>query len=180
MKTGKCKLSCPKTSIVSAPIRKAAIMFVGLSAKPDTNDLCPTTNTGKLIGLIEERIASTAGVYRTNAVKCAPLDQAGKLRYPTEGEMLSCLPSLLDEIQTVSPKVIVPLGGQVARFLLKQIGTEMPFAGFGDDFSYDTYRLPFGHAMPIHHPSYIWIYKRKRLDEYVDGVVDGLAGLAAI
>lgn len=180
MKTPKCKSSCSRAGTLGSSPRKAAVMFIGLSAKPDTNDLCPTTNTGKLIGMIEQRIASELGIYRTNAVKCAPLDGAGKLRYPTEAEMLSCLPSLRDEIRTVSPRIIVPLGGQVAKFLLRQIGDGTPFAGFGPDFSYETYSLPFGHAMPIHHPSYVWIYKRKRIEEYVDGVVEGLAELATV
>lgn len=153
-------------------------MFVGLSAKPETNDLCPTTNTGKVIAAIEERIAAGIGIYRTNAVKCAPLDKSGKLRYPTDSEMLACLPYLRKEIKTVAPRVIVPLGGLVSRFLLQHMGDGRQFSGFSPDFSYDTYSLPFGHAMPIHHPSYIWIYKRKRIDEYVARVGEQLMALA--
>lgn len=172
-------ITCSKCSAhVSRPVGKSAlIMFVGLSAKPETDDLCPTTNTGKLIGAIEERIANGIGIYRTNAVKCAPLDKAGKLRYPTALEMLACLSSLQREIKVVAPRVIVPLGGQVSRFLLQHMGDGRQFSGFSPDFSYETYALPFGHAMPIHHPSYIWIYKRKRIDEYVARVVSQLTTL---
>lgn len=160
------------SALISRPKAKSAlIMFVGLSVKPETDDLCPTTNTGKLIGAIEDQIAAGIGIYRTNAVKCAPLDKAGKLRYPTDAEMLACLPSLRKEIKAIAPRVIVPLGGQVSRFLLQHMGDGRQFSGFSPDFSYDTYSLPFGHAMPIHHPSYIWIYKRKRVDEYVMRVV---------
>jgi len=152
-------------------------MFVGLSAKPETKDLCQTTNTGKVIAAIEDRIAAGIGIYRTNAVKCAPLDKSGKLRYPTDTEMLACLPYLRKEIDDVAPRVIVPLGGQVSRFLLQHMGDGRPFSGFSPDFSYDTYSLSFGRAMPIHHPSYIWIYKRKRVDEYVARVGDQLMAL---
>lgn len=153
-------------------------MFVGLSAKPETDDLCPTTNTGKVIAAIEDRIAAGIGIYRTNAVKCAPLDKAGKLRYPTDSEMLACLPYLRTEIKTVAPRVIVPLGGQVSRFLLQHMGDGTHFSGFSSDFSYATYPLPFGKVMPIHHPSYIWIYKRKRVGEYVERVGAQLVKLA--
>lgn len=160
-------------------ITPAPIMFVGLSAKPNAENLCPTTNTGKLVGAIEDRIKTTLGIYRTNAVKCAPLDSAGKLRYPTEREMVACLPALRDEIRQVAPKVIVSLGGQVSRFLLQHLGNGAQFTGFGSDFFYDTYSLNFGQAMPIHHPSYIWVYRRKRVDEYVARVGDRLLELAS-
>ena len=155
-------------------------MFIGLSAKPNTDDLCPTTNTGKLIAAIEDGFVDGIGICRTNTVKCAPLDANGKLRYPTEREMKSCLPSLISEIQAVAPKVIVPLGGQVARFLLQHLGNGTGFPGFGPDFSYKNYSLALGHVMPIHHPSYIWIYRRKRIDEYVDRVVEQLTELAHV
>lgn len=160
-------------------IKPAPIMFIGLSAKPNTEDLCPTTNTGKLVGAIEDRIKTALGIYRTNAVKCAPLDSVGKLRYPTERELVACLPSLRNEIQQVAPKVIVSLGGQVSRFLLQHLGNGAQFTGFGPDFFYNTYSLSFGQAMPIHHPSYIWVYRRKRIDEYVARVGDQLLEIAS-
>jgi DNA polymerase len=179
MKTEECKHSCQHAG-VNTTATKAAVMFIGLSAKPGTNDLCPSTNTGKLIVEIERRLTNSIGIYRTNAVKCAPLDAQGKLRYPTESEMRSCLPTLRSEIERVSPRVIVPLGGQVAKFLLRQFGNGISFEGFSPDFSYETYQLPFGQVMPIHHPSYVWVYRRKRVEEYVAGVADGLLELASV
>lgn len=175
MKKNNCS-SCSK-GLLQKPKERAFVMFVGLSAKPEANDLCPTTNTGKLISAIEERIAGSMGIYRTNAVKCAPLDSAGKLRYPTESELKACLPRLLAEIESVSPKVVVPLGGIVSRFLLQSLGEGRQFSGFGADFDYETYPLDLGYAMPIHHPSYIWIYRRKRVNEYVERVVAKLSSL---
>lgn len=177
MKPSCCKKNCPE-STSQVLDNKALIMFIGLSAKPETEDLSPTTNTGKLISAIEERIAERLGVYKTNAVKYAPLDSDGKLRYPTISELKECLPCLLTEIETVSPRVIVPLGGVVSRFLLQSLQAEKDFSGFESGFHYETYPLALGHAMPIHHPSYIWIYKRKRLNEYVERVADQLTELA--
>lgn len=178
MKQTSCK-QC-KVVLSRSNSKAARIMFIGLSAKPNTEDLCSTTNTGKLVAAIEDRIAGGIGIYRTNTVKCAPLDVYGKLRYPTDREMKSCLPSLVCEIQAIAPKVIVPLGAQVTRFLLQNLGDGTDFPGFDSDFSYQTYSFSFGHFMPIHHPSYIWIYRRKRIDEYIGKVVEQLTELANV
>lgn len=175
MRSAHCRQCQIKKRTTATP---AAVMFIGLSAKPGTDDLCPTTNTGKLIAAIEGQLVSSLGICRTNAVRCAPLDSTGKLRYPTEKELLACLPELRNEIELVAPRVIVPLGGQVSRFLLQQLGRGLRFSGFDSGFSYQTYSLGFGQAMPIHHPSYIWVYRRKRIDEYVSAVGNQLLALA--
>lgn len=169
---------CTHCQLTNRTPTTAAVMFIGLSAKPGTDDLCPTTNTGKLIAAIEDTLVSSLGIYRTNAVKCAPLDSTGKLRYPSEKELQACLPALRNEIELVAPRVIVPLGGQVSRFLLQHLGEGLEFAGFDSGFSYQTYSLALGQAMPIHHPSYIWVYRRKRIDEYVKAVGNQLLALA--
>jgi DNA polymerase len=65
---------------------KADVFWVGLSAKkvediendiPLSND----TNSCKIINRIESRFDEEI-FYRTNLVKCVPLDWQGKLRYP--------------------------------------------------------------------------------------------------
>lgn len=145
-------------------------MFVGLSFKPGTEALCPSTNSGKLIGEIERHVASAFNVHKTNLVKCAPLDANDKLRYPTHGEMKACLPSLLAEIEHYQPRVIVPLGGQVAKFMLANLLSTPRFDGFAEDFNYQTYALAGGIVVPVHHPSYILVYRGKRVQEYVEAV----------
>ena len=149
-------------------------MFVGLSSKPGTEALCPTTNSGKLIGEIENRVAETFSVHKTNLVKCAPLDSGGKLRYPTLAEMKACLPHLLSEIEHFQPRVIVPLGGQVAKFMVNNLMPDQHFDGFADDFSYQAFSLNNGMLLPIHHPSYIWVYRRKRIPQYIGAVGERL------
>ncbi len=166
--------------ITRQPAKQIQVMFVGLSAKPETNDLCSSTNTGKIIAAIEDKISERISIYKTNAVKYAPLDKAGKLRYPTNSEMLACLPALSAEITKVAPRIIVPLGGQVSKFLLQHLGQGEPFSGFSSDFSYETYSLPSWQIMPVHHPSYIWIYKRKKIDKYVEQVGSKLTELACL
>lgn len=67
------------------------VMWVGLSAKrvDDLNNSIPLsndTNSGKIIELIEHELPDLK-FYKTNLVKCLPLDENNKLRYPTSKEM---------------------------------------------------------------------------------------------
>lgn len=58
-------------------------------------------------------------VYIANIVKCRAMDTSKKDRPPTEEEASQCLPYLMWQIQTISPKVIVALGKTAATSLLK-------------------------------------------------------------
>lgn len=170
MKDNPCKTCHAARSLGKRPKRNTFVMFVGLSFKPGTEALCPSTNSGKLIGEIERRVASAINVHRTNLVKCAPCDGNGKLRYPTSSEMKSCLPTLLAEIDHYQPRVIVPLGGQVTKFMLASLLSTPQFGGFADDFDYQAFSFNGSILLPVHHPSYIWIYRRKHVHEYVSAV----------
>lgn len=173
MKRTQCS-TCSVATTLKKGGRKASVMFIGLSSKPGTEALCPTTNSGKLIGEIESKISQTFSVHKTNLVKCAPLDESGKLRYPTLSEMKACLPHLLTEIEHFQPRFIVPLGGQVAKFMISTLMSDQRFDGFADDFRYQTYSLNGGLLLPVHHPSYIWVYRRKRIPQYIGAVGDRL------
>ena len=66
-------------------------MWVGLSAKrvDDLNNsipLCNDTNSGKIIELIEQKLQDLK-FYKTNLVKCLPLDENNKLRAFIEDEL---------------------------------------------------------------------------------------------
>ncbi|BEH09897.1 hypothetical protein GSUET_15090 [Geobacter sulfurreducens subsp. ethanolicus] len=177
MSTGKCKSCCELPTLENAQDR-AFVMFVGLSSKPGTEALCSSTNSGKLICEIEKHIAQALSVHKTNLVKCAPLDTKGKLRYPTLEEMKACLPRLLMEIDHYQPRAIVPLGGQVSKFMLSELISNPRFEGFSDDFQYDAFSFKGRIVLPVHHPSYVWIYRRKRIPQYVDAVSDLLLEVA--
>ena len=92
-KCNKCSISCNQKPLLDK-LRKADIMFVGISAKmKETEDEMPlseNTNSGKLIKMIEERLLeenSNISCYRSNMVKCVPLDKEGKIRYPNSLEI---------------------------------------------------------------------------------------------
>lgn len=149
---------------------KKGVMWVGLSAKDknsaeDYTPLHTDTNTGKLIAQIEEACCCENS-YKTNLVKFAPRDIKGKLRYPTVEECIKDYPKLVSEIDEAKPKVIFLLGIKTATFVLKKIGFKTPKLSY----EYKIFEHENKWYVPIHHPSYIMIYKRKEKDLYIRAV----------
>jgi DNA polymerase len=112
-KCKKCKL-CKNQRPLLDKNNSCDIMWVGLSAKKvedinKTIPLCNDTNSGKIIEKIENKL-NDFRFYKTNLVKCLPLDKNNKLRYPTIEEMNSCIENLLLEINYFKPKIIFVLG----------------------------------------------------------------------
>ena len=144
-KCNKCDISCNQKSLVEN-IKKSDIMFLGISAKmKETEDEMPlseNTNSGKLIKMIEERLLEENNnllCYRSNMVKCVPLNEEGKIRYPDNLEIENCIENLEYELNIVKPKVVVFLGRLVEKYLKKKI-------------------IELGYnVITIYHPSYIYI-----------------------
>lgn len=135
---------------------KCDVMWVGLSAKQvkDINNSFPLqndTNSGKIIKNIEENL-SNLKFYKTNLVKCPPLDNKDKLRYPTTSEMNHCIENLLKEIDIIKPKIIVLLGNIVSKYIKKYLKD-------------NQIKL---NIITIKHPSYIYVYKRKYISNYIE------------
>ena len=86
-------------------------LWVGISAKIREEPLSETTNTGKLVKQIEAACGKPG--YKTNLVKCPPVDKNGKLRYPNQAEIDCCFKNLFAEIAEVKPKVVILLGEKV-------------------------------------------------------------------
>lgn len=157
-KCKKCKL-CKNQRPLLDKNNSCDIMWVGLSAKKvedinKTIPLCNDTNSGKIIEKIENEL-NDFRFYKTNLVKCLPLDKNNKLRYPTIEEMNSCIENLLLEINYFKPKIIFVLGKKTYNFIHKY------FANNNIDTSSIYY---------IEHPSYIYIYKRKYIDDYIEKI----------
>lgn len=89
--------------------KRCQIFLVGLSAKKVMSNaeipLSPETNTGMLIQKIENTCCNVI-TYKTNLVKCLPLTEQQKLRYPNKKEIDSCFGNLLKEIRTMPPKIV--------------------------------------------------------------------------
>ena len=155
-KCNRCNISCNQKPLVDI-LRKSDIMFLGISAKiKETEDEMPlseNTNRGKLIKMIEERLLeenSNISCYRSNMVKCVPLDKEGKIRYPDILEIENCIDNLVYELSIVKPKLVVLLGRLVEKHLKKKI----------IELGYNT--------ITIHHPSYIYVYRKKEIEKYVE------------
>ena len=165
----KCEL-CRHQSPLIDSTSTCQVIWVGLSAKESTlkNDLplSPSTNSGRILCHIEER-CDNIKTYRTNLVKCVPLNAQGKLRYPNKYEINVCLPHLENEIAELSPRIVFLLGHKVTDAISSQYSIVFnKWDGF--DYKFQKYRDVY--FIPIHHPSYIYVYKRKYITEYIDSI----------
>ena len=152
--------------------KSSSVFWVGLSAVifedgQEKLPLSPLTASGALIHRIEAPFISDISFYKTNIVKCVPLNN-NKIRYPLEHEMQKCFPNFQFELEQLSPNTVFLLGKQVSDFVLKKLAKCKP--SFSDDFMYETYSVDGINFIPIHHPSYILVYKRKQLDKYINNV----------
>ena len=150
--------------------KECQIFWVGLSAKRMKSDeempLSPETNTGMLIQKIEE-MCKEVSTYKTNLVKCLPLTEEQKLRYPNRQEIDSCFEHLINEIQTMSPKIVFLLGEKVYSSVGKHL--KISFEKW-NEFEYHYQKYNGTYYVPIHHPSYIYVYKRKQMEQYIEGI----------
>ena len=155
-KCNRCSISCNQKPLIDK-LKKSDIVFLGISAKmKETEDKMPlseNTNSGKLIKMIEERLLkenNNISCYRSNMVKCVPINEKGKIRYPDILEIENCIDNLVYELSIVKPKVVVLLGRLVEKHLKKKIIEK----------GYNT--------ITIYHPSYIHVYRKKEIEKYVE------------
>jgi uracil-DNA glycosylase len=148
------------------------IFWVGLSAVQFDDDierlpLSPNTRSGALIESIEYPLKKEIAFYKTNLVKCLPLKD-DKIRYPFEHEMEKCFPNFEYELNALNPSIVFLLGKQVATFVMKKMGTNE--ISLSENFKYESFEFGNTNFVPIHHPSYILVYKRKSLNNYVKSI----------
>lgn len=167
----KCSLYKNQRPLLDKTIN-CQVMWIGLSAKQVVNytetPLSPNTNSGKLLSQVEE-LCKNVSMYRTNLVKCLPLDSNDKIRYPTRYEMHACIPNLEIEVTKMNPKIVFCLGAKVVSAIEKYFSIKMQKAS---DFNYNAIKHNEVWYVPIHHPSYIYIYKHKQIDAYVNSLTN--------
>lgn len=172
-KCGLCKYQTPLID----DTKVCQVFWVGLSAKKVTFEsekpLSPTTNSGKLICDVEERCAEVL-TYKTNLVKCVPLDEQMKLRYPNRKEIDVCFPNLEREINDLKPRIVFLLGDKVTKAISRHFQlTFEPWDGF--NYKYIIHNGTY--YIPIHHPSYVHVYKRKQMEDYILNVENLISAL---
>jgi DNA polymerase len=143
------------------------VAWVGISQKPDTSDLSEYTNTGKIIKEIEEKTPHLYH-YKTNLVSFAPMNGNGKLRYPSQKEIDASFDDLMERISSNDSKIIFLLGGIVVEAFERNAKVKLKK---WNGFNYYATGYKNFVVVPVHHPSYISVYKRKHRLEYIDGIL---------
>lgn len=153
--------------------RKDSIFFVGLSAKKVSQQneipLSKNTQSGMLIQQIADRLHNIP-VYRTNLVKCLPLDKNSKLRYPEEEEIHCCINNFICEINALHPKIVFLLGKQVQHAVFGYLNIKEN-KNQANPYKFKHYMHNGIWYVPVQHPSYIKVYKRKEEDDYINGII---------
>ena len=153
-------------------IHNAQVFWVGLSAVRtqschESQPLSPDTKSGALIGEIEKPLSDQLTFYKTNLVKCLPLKN-DRIRYPNQGEMKKCSSKFEMELRTLNPSLVFLLGKQVASFILRKYLNKE--AELDKAFDYKPYHYNGIYLVPIHHPSYMLVYKRKYIQDYIRSI----------
>ena len=129
------------------------VVFVGLSNKPSLEPFDTSTNSGKVLQMIIDKC--DCEFFKINLVDYAPLDSRNKLRYPSKKEIDDAIPLFVQKIEKINPDVIVSFGNLVS-LSLKEIGI------FDNKTIYKK------------HPSYIYVYKRKELEIYINDIINDI------
>lgn len=148
------------------------IMWIGLSAKKidDIDEgipLSPITKSGKILQIIETSF-SFLKTYKTNLVKCLPLDIEGKLRYPSKSEIDACVPHIEAEIKWLKPKLVILLGEKVSTAVLDYYN--LIDEKNSDIYEYKSILHNNIWYISVQHPSYIAVYKRHDIMQYAAGI----------
>lgn len=114
----KCELSKKRNKIVFGKGNiDSKILFLAEApgASEDEMGLPFVGRAGKMLDkMIEAMALKTEDVYICNTVMCRPPDN----RKPTPEEMTACASRLVQQIETINPKIIVALGASAAEALL--------------------------------------------------------------
>lgn len=172
-----CPLHRNQPPLLDAP-QPAQVFWVGLSAvrlRPDetVRPLGSETRSGRLLDEIEKRVEGII-FYRTNLVKCLPCSNE-KLRYPSHAEMSSCFSNMETELAELSPKLVILLGKQVTHFVLSRVGEGR--MSTATDYAYQIAVAGGVAYMPIHHPSYMLIYRRRDIDLYIQSICANITAI---
>lgn len=157
------------------PDASPVIMVVGTSAKqiksPAEVPLDGSTRSGKIVSRLEAvSLKCGYGIYRTNLVKCPPVNDVNKLRYPTKEEIAACIGNLFQEIELLTPKIVLLLGKIVISAMEHEIGAKF------SDYSGCTFStLTVGHQRYVaaYHPSFV-SKSPKLTEEYVSNFAEML------
>jgi len=145
----KCPLAPTRTNVVvERGDRKAKILIIGEAPgeQEDLSGLPFVGKSGQLLDKILESVGfdTSKDVYICNTVKCRPPNN----RVPTEIEISTCKPYLLEQIRLIDPQIILLTG---ATSLKSIMGEKRGISKIRGQWLEWEGRL----VMPIFHPSYL-------------------------
>lgn len=148
LRCDRCSLSqTRKNAVPGEGNLKAELMFVGEAPGYD-EDIQARPFVGKagqlLTKIIQAMKFEREDVYITNVLKCRPPNN----RTPHREEVERCKPYLLEQIETIKPKVIVALGKVATDFF---IPSNLGMMGLRGNF-HEFQKIQ---VMPTFHPSYL-------------------------
>ncbi len=159
IKCNKCNLYKKRTNIVFGEGNiNTRLMFIGeapgkfedLSGKPFVGD------AGKLLTKIISAMGLTRNdVYICNILKCRPPDN----RNPEKNEIDNCITYLLEQIEIISPEIIVTLGKVSTLALLNKEDSINKLRGKFYNFNGIKLLPTFHPAHLLHHPEnkkFVW------------------------
>ncbi len=131
----------------------------------------PFSSATRSGGLLREIAAEMrrVSIYYTNLVKCLPL-RHDKIRYPNRGEMELCFRNYRAELSALMPRKVVLFGQQVSSFVADKL--ELTFPASERDFEFPVARVGNVEYLSAYHPSYVLVYKRRKLDLYKSRIAE--------
>lgn len=142
----RCRLSSGRTQVVFGTGNPhASIMFVGEAPgfHEDQQGIPFIGAAGKLLTKLLESVGlSRDDIYIANVIKCRPPNN----RNPQPDEIDTCKPFLLQQIQTIKPKLVCSLGNFSTQTLLGQKIGITKVRG-------QTFHLPEFILFPLLHPA---------------------------
>jgi len=150
----KCDLSSQRTNAVPGEGHpKARIMFVGEAPGAD-EDAQGRPFVGRAGQLLNKIIAACGlkreDVFIGNILKCRPPGN----RDPRPEEIVSCLPYLQSQIESIEPEIIVALGAHAAKTLLNTTKSIGQLRGHFQEYCAGIGRPPLK-LMATYHPAYL-------------------------
>ncbi|GAF04085.1 uracil-DNA glycosylase [Saccharicrinis fermentans] len=125
----------------------AEIMVIGEAPGADEDRIGRpfVGKSGQLLDKIFEACGFTREhhIFISNIVKCRPPDN----RIPTDEEVKKCFPLLLEQINIVNPKIIIPLGATALKHLFNNPDLKITKLR-GTWMEWNTHLV-----MPVFHPS---------------------------
>ena len=153
--------------------QKKNLVWIGISMQKGANQ---AFDEGFLSGKIVSRAMAALPEFthhKANLVDFAPLDENNRIRYPTTKEIILNQRKLLRRLEEIDPMAIIAMGGMVTRHLgeMLRIKSESP-----KSFNYRAVdgKWPL---VSVHHPSYVGVYKKKEMQNYIIQITDAVNGV---